>query len=99
MAILTKQRNSSKQRTRAKMKARNQAIKDLKELHYEFSFLRPCETTFDPLKGGWRKSRTSFRLITRSINAMYVMSLGNCKSVRVIELSTGDFYYLRTKQI
>lgn len=96
MKTATQWRERTKPQRRAQLRARHEALRDLKEMEIQFDFLRPCETTFNPLIGGWRKSRTTYSLMTRSVDAMYVMSLAGYKSVRVVQLSTGHFYYLRT---
>ena len=80
MQTATQWRERTKPQRRAQLRARHEALRDLKEMEIQFDFLRPCETTFNPLIGGW----------------MYVMSLAGYKSVRVVQLSTGHFYYLRT---
>lgn len=96
MKTITQWRERTKPKKRAQIRARHEALRDLKKMGIEFSFLRPCETTFNPSIGGWRKSRTTYSLMTSSVKAMYIMSLEGCKSVRVVQLSTGHFYYLRT---
>ena len=83
---------------RAKMKARNAALNDLKKLEIKFDFLRPCPSDFSVEGNGWEKSRTSFGMFTRSIVAMYVRKTSEETSERVIKLTTGHFYMLRTKK-
>lgn len=89
-------RERTKPQRRAQLAARHRALADLREMKVEFDFLRPCESTFDPSTGGWRKVQTSYHLMTRSVEVMYVKTLGEGKSVRAIQLSTGHLYYLRT---
>lgn len=89
-------RERTRHARRAKMKARNQAIADLKKFGYEFDYLRPCPSSFDGKSKGWRKSKTTFHLMTRSVLDMYIFSFGDKTSMRAIQLSTGDFYFLRT---
>lgn len=90
-------RERTKPQRRAQLLARHQALADLKEMEVDLDFLRPCESTFDPTKGGWRLVRTSYDKTTRSVKAMYVKTLGEGESIRAVELTSGHFYYLRTR--
>lgn len=92
---IQERRERTRKANHAKYKARNQALADLKEFGVRFDFLRPCPSNFDP-SINWRKSRTTWNYMTRSVMAMYTRTVGPGLSERVIELSTGDYYYLRT---
>lgn len=82
----------------AKYKARNQALVDLRDFGVEFDYFRPCPTDFDPTAKGWRKSLTTWDRMTRSVLVMYTRTVGPGLSERVIQLTTGDYYYLRTSK-
>ena len=97
MSTLTKP-TERVQLNREKLRARNHAIVDMKNLGYEFDFLRPCETSFNPKADGWIESKTTFYSMTRSVDALYIRAIGESISVRVIELSTGHFYYLKSNK-
>jgi hypothetical protein len=85
-------REANCQAHRAKIRAKNQAIKDLKEVGIEFDYLKPCPS--DDYADGWERSRTTWNLMTGSIEAMYYKG-GN---PRVIELVTGHLYFLMTNK-
>ena len=59
MQTATQWRERTKPQRRAQLRARHEALRDLKEMEIQFDFLRPCETTFNPLIGGWDESAYS----------------------------------------
>lgn len=72
------------------------ALAELKKLCYVFDYAVPfIKENINPEE--WRKSKTTFNLITENISAMYVKTYPG-RMDRVIKLVNGKFYMLKNNQ-